>query len=68
LHWKLGAQSEFDVQPVVQAAFRQAWGEQSVVAPATHLPPPSHFEVPTMVDVFPPVALQTAAAQVVPAA
>jgi hypothetical protein len=68
LHWKLGAQSEFDAQPTVHTAFTQAWGEQSVVGPPTHLPLPSHFEVPTMIDVFPPAALQAGAAQIVPAA
>jgi hypothetical protein len=55
------------VHPAVQAAFTQACGEQSVVGPATQLPPPSHFEVPTRIDVFAP-GLQAVAAQIVPAA
>jgi hypothetical protein len=66
--WQLkpGAQSVGAVQPTVQAAFRQAWGEQSVVAPATHVPAPSHLDVPTSVPVRP--GRQAAAAQIVPAA
>jgi hypothetical protein len=45
----------------------QSWGEQLVVGPATHLPPPSHFEVPMMFVTLVP-AWQAAAAQIVPAA
>jgi hypothetical protein len=57
----------FDEHEVAQTAFSQANGVQSVVGPPTHLPPPSHFEVLTMIGVLPPV-LQAVAAQIVPAA
>jgi len=60
-----GAQSVVTLHPTVHAALTQACGVQSVVAPATHLPAPSHVEVPTRMEVLPD--LQALAAQVVPA-
>ena len=60
-----GAQSDADLQPTAQAALTQAWGLQSVVAPATHLPAPLHFEVPTRIEVLP--CRQAVGAQMVPA-
>lgn len=59
-----GAQSEFELHPTAQAALTQACGEQSVVAPATHLPVPLQVEVPTRIPVLP--GLQAGAAQIVP--
>jgi hypothetical protein len=62
----LGAQSVGALQLTLQVAFTQAHGEQSLVAPVTHLPVPSHNDVPTSRPVRP--GWQAAAAQIVPAA
>ena len=64
MHEYPGAQSLFDAQPIVQAALTQAWGEQSMVAPATQWPAASQVEAALRVPVLP--ALQAAAPQEVP--
>jgi len=64
LHIEPGAQSLLDAQPTVQAAFTQAWGEQSTVAPARQWPVASQVEAALRVAVFPD--LQAAAPQTVP--